>query len=125
MSEAWGCLPMHLLLCTTRQRPAAVCERLPLASRRAPRLYEGMAHRQSWRGYAVFGHPNPDDTSSRHHLSRAPTQRFNGHQTRLEPGAGAVEEAHHVEQEGSAQDGDDEAPEVESGDAGATQGADD
>src|SRR5258708_20490727 len=79
----------------------------------------------SWRGYAVFGHPNPDDTSSRHHLSRAPTQQFNGHQTRLEPGAGAVEEAHHVEQEDSAQDGDDEAPEVESGDAGATQGADD
>ena len=56
MSETWACLLMHLLSCTTRQRPAAVCERLALASRRVPRLYEGMAHRQSWRGYAVFGH---------------------------------------------------------------------
>ena len=59
MSETWACLPMHLLSCTTRQRPAAVCERLALASRRAPWLYEGIAHRQSWRGYAVFGHLSP------------------------------------------------------------------
>src|SRR5713101_1470786 len=32
-----------------------------LASRRALWLYESMAHRQSWRGYAVVGHRGAGD----------------------------------------------------------------
>src|SRR6516225_5275608 len=40
-------------------------------------------------------------------------------------GARVIEEAHDEQQENRAEDGDDEAPEVKAGDAGATHGADD